>query len=152
MKKEKVPVLVLNDVVIFPNNEVRIEYDDTFDKKLIDLIDDSFDKLMIIVNPIDENYVNDITYLPKYGVLGQLKLKMNVPNGKTRVVIEGIKRINVYNYSFNNGIYEANFSDIELFDSATPDFIIEDEKYFDYDYKLFVAINQQVKELGWYER
>ena len=123
MKNEKIPVLVLNDVVIFPNNEVRIEYDDTFDKKLIDLIDDSFDKLMIIVNPIDENYVNDITYLPKYGVLGQLKLKMNVPNGKTRVVIEGIKRISVHNYSFNNGIYEANFSDIELSDS-------DDKNYF----------------------
>ncbi|MBQ2639934.1 MAG: endopeptidase La [Bacilli bacterium] len=123
MKNEKIPVLVLTDVVIFPNNEVRIEYDDTFDKKLIDLIDDSFDKLMIIVNPIDNNYEEDITYLPKYGVLGQLKLKMNVPNGKTRVVIEGIKRISVHNYSFNNGIYEANFSDIELSDS-------DDKNYF----------------------
>ena len=123
MKNEKIPVLVLSDVVIFPNNEVRIEYDDTFDKKIIDLIDDSFDKLMIIVNPIDENYIDDITYLPKYGVLGQLKLKINVPNGKTRVVIEGIKRIKVYNYSFNNGIYEANFSDIKLSDS-------DDKNYF----------------------
>ena len=35
MKNEKVPVLVLSDVVIFPNNEVRIEYDDSFDKDLI---------------------------------------------------------------------------------------------------------------------
>ena len=114
MKKEKVPVLVLTDAVIFPNNEVRIEYDDSFDKDLIELIDDSFDKLMIIVNPIDDNYVGDITYLPKYGVLGRLKLKINVPNGKTRVVIEGIKRISVSNYSFEEGIYKANFSDIVL--------------------------------------
>ena len=123
MKKEKVPVLVLTDAVIFPNNEVRIEYDDSFDKDLIELIDDSFDKLMIIVNPIDDNYVGDITYLPKYGVLGRLKLKINVPNGKTRVVIEGIKRINVSNYSFNNGVYEANFSDIKISDS-------DDKNYF----------------------
>ena len=123
MKNEKVPVLVLSDVVIFPNNEVRIEYDDSFDKDLIELIDNSFDKLMIIVNPIDDNYLGDITYLPKYGVLGRLKLKINVPNGKTRVVIEGIKRISVSNYSFEEGIYKANFSDIEISDS-------NDKNYF----------------------
>ncbi|MBR2247014.1 MAG: endopeptidase La [Bacilli bacterium] len=123
MKNEKIPVLVLTDVVIFPNNEVRIEYDDTFDKKIIDLIDDSFDKLMIIVNPIDDQDTGDITNLPKYGVLGQLKLKINVPNGKTRVVIEGIKRISVGNYDFNNGVYEANFTDIKISDS-------DDKNYF----------------------
>ena len=123
MKNEKIPVLVLTDVVIFPNNEVRIEYDDTFDKKIIDLIDDSFDKLMIIVNPIDDHETGDITNLPKYGVLGQLKLKINVPNGKTRVVIEGIKRISVGNYDFNNGVYEANFTDIKISDS-------DDKNYF----------------------
>ena len=123
MKNEKIPVLVLSDVVIFPNNEVRIEYDDTFDKKIIDLIDDSFDKLMIIVNPIDDGDTGDITNLPKYGVLGQLKLKINVPNGKTRVVIEGIKRISVGNYDFNNGVYEANFTDIKISDS-------DDKNYF----------------------
>ncbi len=123
MKNEKIPVLVLTDVVIFPNNEVRIEYDDTFDKKIIDLIDDSFDKLMIIVNPIDDHDTGNITNLPKYGVLGQLKLKINVPNGKTRVVIEGIKRISVGNYDFNNGVYEANFTDIKISDS-------DDKNYF----------------------
>ncbi|MBE6157393.1 MAG: endopeptidase La [Firmicutes bacterium] len=114
MNSEKIPVLVLTDVVVFPNNEVRIEYDDTFDKSLIELVDSSTDKLMIIVNPISEDYISDITSLPKYGVLSQLKLKMNVPNGKTRVVIEGIKRVRVSNYLFTNGVYEANYNEIEI--------------------------------------
>ncbi|MBO5821363.1 MAG: hypothetical protein J6R02_07185, partial [Alistipes sp.] len=37
----------------------------------------------------------DLTNLPNYGTLGRLKLKMNVPNGKTRVVIEGLKRVEI---------------------------------------------------------
>ena len=114
MNSEKVPVLVLTDVVVFPNNEVRIEYDDSFDKRLIELVDSSVSKLMIIVNPIDDNFVSDVTSLPKYGVLGQLKLKINVPNGKTRVVIEGIKRVNVNNYTAIDGLYEAEYSDVSV--------------------------------------
>lgn len=36
---------------------------------------------------------------------------------------------------------------IELFSCSTPDMNIEDEEYFEDDYKLFVAINKQVEEL-----
>ena len=108
----KLLVLIINDMVIFPNNEVRIEYDNNYDKQMVDIVDQIDDNLMIIVNPIDDNFTSDITLLPKYGVLGQLKLKMNVPNGKTRVVIEGIKRVSVSNYSGNDGLFEAEFSDI----------------------------------------
>ena len=89
---KKLLVLVINDMVIFPNNEVRIEYDNNYDKQMVDIVDLIDDNLMIIVNPIDEEDIN-ITSFPKYGVLGRLKLKMNVPNGKTRIVIEGIERI-----------------------------------------------------------
>lgn len=34
MNNQKLAVLVLNDVVVFPKNEVRIEYDDSL-KKLV---------------------------------------------------------------------------------------------------------------------
>ena len=32
MDLKKLLVLIINDMVIFPNNEVRIEYDNVFDK------------------------------------------------------------------------------------------------------------------------
>ena len=44
MKDKKLAVLVLNDVVVFPNNEVRIEYDDSFEKASIDYADSSDEK------------------------------------------------------------------------------------------------------------
>lgn len=114
MEKRKLAVLVINDMVIFPNNEVRIEYDNNISNKIIDVTEEAEDKLMLIVNPIDDNYLDDVTALPKYGVLGQLKLKMNVPNGKTRVVIEGIKRVFITNYEKENEVYFADFSNVDL--------------------------------------
>ena len=99
MEREKLLVLIINDMVIFPNNEIRIEYDNTFDKPMINIIDKLDNDLMLIVNPIEESEDLSLTNLPSYGTLGRLKLKMNVPNGKTRVVIEGLKRVEISNYS-----------------------------------------------------
>ena len=109
----KLLVLIINDMVIFPNNEVRIEYDNLYDKQMIELVDQIEDNLMLIVNPIDEGNI-DVTSFPKYGVLGRLKLKMNVPNGKTRIVIEGIERVEISSFVESDSFYRANYKEIEL--------------------------------------
>lgn len=112
MEAEKLLVLIINDMVIFPSNEVRIEYDNTFDKQMINIIDKLDSDLMLIVNPIEENLDVDVTNLPSYGTLGRLKFKMNVPNGKTRVVIEGLKRVEISNYSKEDNFYYANYKEL----------------------------------------
>lgn len=112
MESEKYLVLIINDMVIFPNNEVRIEYDNTFDKQMINIIDKLDSDLMLIVNPIEETNDIDLTNLPNYGTLGRIKFKMNVPNGKTRVVIEGIKRVEISNYSKEDIFYYANYKEL----------------------------------------
>ena len=48
----KLLVLIINDMVIFPNTEVRIEYDNNYDKRMIDIVNKVGDNLMLIVNPI----------------------------------------------------------------------------------------------------
>ena len=108
----KLLVLIINDMVIFPNNEVRVEYDNIYDKQMIDIVDKIDDNLMLIVNPIDEDNV-DVTSFPKYGVLGRLKLKMNVPNGKTRIVIEGIERVEISAYEEDEQFYRASYKEID---------------------------------------
>ena len=110
--QEKLLVLIINDMVIFPNNEVRIEYDNTFDKQMISIIDKLEDELMLIVNPIDDDADLDVTSLPNYGVLGRLKLKMHVPNGKTRIVIEGLRRVAISNYNSDDHFYYANYEEL----------------------------------------
>ena len=121
---KKLLVLVVNDMVIFPNNEVRIEYDNTYDKQMVDIVELIDDNLMIIVNPIDEKDIS-ITSFPKYGVLGRLKLKMNVPNGKTRIVIEGLDRVEISSIVEDGYHYRANYKEIEEFDETE-----EDKNYF----------------------
>ena len=113
MHNEKLLVLIINDMVIFPNNEVRIEYDNNYDNQIINIVDHIEDNLMLIVNPIDDK-AKGITSLPKYGILGRLKLKMNVPNGKTRIVIEGLDRVELLNYEEEDNYYKASYKDIEL--------------------------------------
>ena len=39
MNIKKLLVLVVNDMVIFPNNEVRIEYDNVHDKQMINIVE-----------------------------------------------------------------------------------------------------------------
>ncbi len=110
---EKLLVLIINDMVIFPNNEVRIEYDNTYDKPMIDIVEKIDDGLMLIVNPIDNDGVN-LTSFPKYATLGRLKLKMNVPNGKTRIVIEGLDRVEISGIEEDGNFYKANYSTINI--------------------------------------
>ena len=138
---EKYFVLVINDMVIFPNNEVRIEYDNNSDKKLIDIFDHIDDDYMIIVNPIEDDFVS-ITSFPKIGVLGRLKLKMNVPNGKTRIIIEGLKRVRLSSLEENGNFYQASYQEILI----APE---EDDKlYFDVLVKALENYISKVPYMG----
>lgn len=113
----KLLVLIINDMVIFPNNEVRVEYDNNYDKQMIDIVDQIDDNQMIIVNPIDNGNI-DVTSFPTIGVLGNLKLKMNVPNGKTRIVIEGIKRVKLSSIVEDGHFFRADYSDIDIYEAS----------------------------------
>ena len=112
---EKLLVLIVNDMVIFPNTEVRIEYDNIYDKQMIEIVNAIDDNLMLIVNPIMDGNVN-ITSFPKYGVLGRLKLKMNVPNGKTRIVIEGLDRVELFSFVEDGNFFKANYKQTSIYE------------------------------------
>lgn len=121
---EKLLVMIINDMVIFPNNEVRIEYDNNYDKQMVDIVDKIEDNLMLIVNPINDDNI-DVTSFPKYGILGRLKLKMNVPNGKTRIVIEGLDRVEISSYEEFGNYFKANYNLIEFVEDTE-----EERAYF----------------------
>ena len=120
----KLFVIIINDMVIFPNNEVRIEYDNNYDKQMVDIVDKIDDNLMLIVNPIDESNI-DVTSFPKYGVLGRLKLKINVPNGKTRIVIEGIERVEISSIEEEGSFFRADYKEVNILEDE------DSKKYFD---------------------
>ena len=118
---EKLLVLIINDMVIFPNNEVRIEYDNTYDKAMIDIVEKIDDGLMLIVNPINDDGV-DLTSFPKYGTLVRLKLKMSVPNGKTRIVIEGLDRVEISGIEEDEHFFKANYMPLIIPNNDNKDY------------------------------
>lgn len=143
LDSEKLLVLIINDMVIFPNNEIRLEYDNTFDHEIVRVVDKIDDGYMLLVNPINDGAI-DITSLPKYGVLGRLKLKINVPNGKTRVVIEGVSRVELFNYAIdeNTNLYNANYNEISI--PAN----IDDENYINVLIKALEKYVDKVPNIG----
>ncbi len=109
--KSNLPVLLLKNMVLFPYNEIRIELDSTDDKKIISLAESCYDNKILIVNPKDTLEISpEIDELPNYGIVGKIKMKLDMPNGKTRIIILGESRVKVFAYSKDEGIYEALFS------------------------------------------
>ena len=149
----KLLVLVINDMVIFPNNEVRIEYDNTYDKQMISVIDNLTSDSLLMVNPIDDELDGSITNLPSYGILGKLKLKINVPNGKTRIVLEGVSRVEIYDYVKNNSLFYASYKDVATLCNKEEDryynILIKNlEKYIDKVPYMSNAIINQLNKIN----
>ena len=117
--KSNLPVLLLKNMVLFPYNEIRIEFDSD-DKKLITLVESCYDNKLLIINPKDTLEENpEIDELPNFGVVGRIKMKLEMPNGKTRIIILGESRVKVYAYSKDDGIYEGLFSILEKEDISS---------------------------------
>ena len=109
--KSNLPVLLLKNMVLFPYNEIRIEFDSSEDKKLISLVESCYDNKLLIVNPKDTLEISpEIDELPNYGIVGKIKMKLEMPNGKTRIIILGESRVKIFAYSKDEGMYEALFS------------------------------------------
>ncbi|MDD3048818.1 MAG: endopeptidase La [Bacilli bacterium] len=99
MAKTNLPVILLRGAVLLPYSEIRLELNNDIDKKNIEIAESNYNGEILLVspkNPLEENI--NINELPKIGVAGKIKLKMDLNNGFTRVIIEGLTRLNVYNY------------------------------------------------------
>lgn len=119
MNKENYAVLLINDTALFPNCEMRLETDLMKDKQVLSIAESSFTKKILIVNPIADKCENlDITELPQIGVLAQLKMKMDVPNGKTRALLLGLERVSVSQYIEKDYFYEAEVESLAPFEIA----------------------------------
>ena len=109
MVETNLPVLFLRNVVILPYNELRIELSSDIDKKIVNISENNHDNYLLFVNLYD--YVEEkpsIRKLPKIGILGKIKTKLELSNGIMRLVITGIDRVEVLNYiDTEESYYEA---------------------------------------------
>ena len=96
------PVMLLKDFVLLPNQEVKVELNHTLSFKTLELSEKYFNNEMILVSPTDSLEERpEVEDLPDVAVIGQVTKKIALPNNHIRVTIEGIKRVKIARY-FNN--------------------------------------------------
>ena len=119
-----VPVILLKNVVILPNQEIKVELYNLISGKTINDATTNYKGEILVVTPIDaleeEPSVED---LPNVGVIAKIKNKID-NNGCIQVRLRGIKRVAVNKYfqKENNEILYSNVMYIDL-----PSLVKEEE-------------------------
>ena len=73
-------MLLLRNMVLFPYNEIRVEFDSIEEKKVISLSESCYDNKILIVNPKDTLEISpEIDELPNFGIVGKIKMKLDMP-------------------------------------------------------------------------
>lgn len=120
MIKTNLPVLIIKNLILFPSSEIRLEFEREEEKQLLSLAENYYQNQIIVVNP-DHDITNNINTdeLPDVGVVGLIKMKMEMPNGKLRIIIKGEHRARIYAYSKDDELFEAMTAKIPM-DQVDP--------------------------------
>lgn len=108
MTQTNLPILYLRDVVLLPFNDIRLEFSNDIDKKILNIAESNYDGYVLLINlndPLEEE--PDYNTLPNIGILGKIKSKIDLPNGITRVVMTGIDRVEIVSVTNSNDILSA---------------------------------------------
>ena len=76
MLKTNLPVLILHDVVLFPHAELKIEIDNSLDKKIMSLAENYYNNYIYIICAKED--VIKTQKFPPLGVVAQIKFKIDI--------------------------------------------------------------------------
>ena len=98
MTKTNLPVVLLRGVVLLPNNDVKLEFEKGDSSIIIDEAEMFHHGNLLVI--CDTNVTDEINYkkLPKIGIIAHLNHKIELPNGRIRVVFSGLSRASVDMY------------------------------------------------------
>ena len=110
-----IPVIILKNLIILPNQEIKLELSNTISQKTIAVATNKYNNEILVIAPIDtfeeEPGVDD---LPKVGVIAKVKSRIVINDG-IQVVLRGIKRVAVTKYyNSNDDILYSEIMDIDL--------------------------------------
>ncbi len=146
--KTNLPVIVLRGIVLLPNNDIRLEFENSGSKNIIDTSELFHDNKILLVtqtDPLEEK--TQIQELPTIGVVCKISHKIELPNGKIRVLLKGLYRANIIEYMNANQkeeTLESIISKIEV-----PELEAKEEKiYVNKLYKEIETYTKQVPYVG----
>ena len=107
MIKTDLPVILLKGIVLLPNNDIRLEFTNEDSKNIIDVSELFHENEILVVSAKEMLDKPEMSKLPKIGVISKITHKMELPNGKTRVIITGKTRAKVHEYLNLNNDFEV---------------------------------------------
>lgn len=119
-----IPVVLLKNLVILPNQEIKLELNNVISGKAINDASSNFKSEILVVAPMDlleeEPSVDD---LPKVGVIAKIKNKID-NDGVIEIKLRGLKRVavNKYYQEKNNDVLYSEVMYIDL-----PSLVEEEE-------------------------
>lgn len=141
MKKINLPAILLKGNILLPQSELRLEFDNDSSKNIIEISEYFHNNLLFIITQIDplEDHPKISDY-PKIGTISRIEHKLELPNGKTRVVIKGLDRATAYNYIQTDDRIESIIEQSE-------ENIIQEEKEMTLMRKLSHEVQDYIKEI-----
>lgn len=95
------PVFILNELIILPNQEIKIDLSNEFSKKIIKVASKNNNKVLVIAPKNSLETEPSLEDLPKVGVIANIKSKVELPNGNLRVILKGETRVSILKYFQN---------------------------------------------------
>lgn len=113
MASKNIPVLILENIVLFPSVDVTLELDKIHDLPVFINCEKYFNSEILIVNKID-NLEESVEYndLLRIGVLAKIRNNFNLPNGKVRITLSGLKRVKIDKFYKEDKILHAKYSNV----------------------------------------
>lgn len=112
------PVMLLKGLILLPNQEVKIELNNSISKDIINLANNDYNRNVLVITPKNQfEETPEVNDLPSVGVVGKIKSRIELPNGNLRVTLKGIDRVKIIDFSNNTGnndILEAKVTSIDL--------------------------------------
>ena len=109
---KNLPILLLKKLSILPTAEVRLELNNELSQKIIEVGLHKFDKKVVVILPKETKEESlGVSDLPNVGVLCLIKSSIILPNKNYRVVLKGLNRVKINNYSnyrYNKSILVGN--------------------------------------------
>jgi ATP-dependent Lon protease len=140
MAKETLPVILLNNIVLLPNNDIRLEFENDASKNILEMSEVFTQNKVLVVSHRNDKELAD--NLPLIGVVGIISHKLALPDGKVRVVITGLYRASVHEFkNIDNhlDVLEATISVIEdIIDPKEEKILIR---------KIFREVENYLKQL-----
>ncbi len=111
-KREKLPVLPLRDIVVFPHMIVPLFVGREKSIKALEEVMRDDKRIMLVAqkNPGDDDPAMDAIY--DVGTLAQVLQLLKLPDGTVKVLIEGSERAKIESLSNANGYFEAEVSSL----------------------------------------